>query len=771
MTNDYSDLIDWLQGSSRTFGWGGLLAWDRNKVNSLLLQTYIGRTDGNSYLPTFTDLIVTSTRTAEYIHGFTLDCPRLSFENATVRDPRAHLRMQVVDGLQLSLEHVSGVSSRVTQIAAVDALDGRSLYMKLALMQNPGVADSAGQVVLDLKEGGDFVLTFAPTEEERWLGGEYFRKQFELLDDDQKLFVLGELGVPDGTFLKPADFVISTHGKPGDPERGAVLFFIRMEGEDNGTLPPTDGDLRFLLEGDYSCALLLGRDYVMRRLFTPACERFVDIGWPPFAAVVEDQPPGETHYLRAADGGMRSFNFSQGSTFFREVRIERIMLPLKNAECSFDLGFTGQVIELHWRGVHQQDAYLLIHSGASTTVKCRAEFEFKRSLRVDVESSTGRVSFPQVSSGTLNICDLRLTSDGNIPNAMMKFKNEISHILKSEFIKQVDAAFARLRAELGVIALDQMTGLLFHRREDLGFVKAEFPRDLVVFGHMQPWSDSFHVQPLERVMGPSETQQFSTWPTRLPKWSVENLAGQSGPVGRISAFGVYTAPTFEELPAAYLRVKVTATFDGYSSSALVTVVASEITVNPQVMVHTAGDPNGREMRAGTRSEGELGWGVLGNPGGRIVPSSVPGGDKTYFPGPRNPDLVFSIDKVQVTNMDTMQTQTAYVLLLHQDLVLTVTATRASDDTLQLRAFLQGDEKPELDREWQVLLGGGSVDRQTGVFTPGASAHRFAIVTVKLFVAGDFGFEGFILLPLPYIEIPPWDPDPEQVAALRGPAEN
>ncbi|MEE1920597.1 hypothetical protein V0R50_09100 [Pseudomonas sp. 148P] len=768
MSDAYAELIEWLQQTSRTYGWGALLAWDRSKVNSLLLQQYIAAFDSGHYLPAFTDLIVTSTLTAEYIHDYTLDYPRLSFENATVLDPKARLRMQVIGGLQLSLQHLGGDSSRIYQIAAVDVLDGRSLYMNLALMQTPGSTGSAGKVVLNLVKGGDFELTFARSEQERWLGGDYFRQQFESLHDDQKILVLGELGAPDGQVLEPASFYISTHGKAGEPEQGAVLFFIRMADDENGGLPPTDGDLRYLLEGGYSCAMLLGRDYLMRRLFIPACKRFVGNGRPFSAASNENEPEGPTHYLRAAKGALQHFSFLQGSAFFSEVSLYRVELPLKAAECSFELSFSSLNIYLNWRGIHHAAAYLTTRDGKSTIADARIRFEFKRKLLVELGRNEGRVSFRQEHVGTLNDCHFSITSDAGIPGAMNKFREEISGTLEQKLIGEVDAGFKSLLGTLVEIDLDQMIGLLFHRREDLRFEKAGFTRDLVLFGHMQPFSQSFHVRPMERVMGPAESQLFITWPTRMPSWSVEGLSGQGGPVGSINGFGFYTAPAADQLPRGGLRVKVTATFDGYASSALVTVLPGDITVNPLVMVHTAGAlDDGREMSAGTRGGGQLIWEMSLNSGGRIEPSSEPDGDHTYFPGPVQPDLVYSIDEVRVTNLATSRIQTAYVLLLHQALVVVVTARRGTGDTVQLRAFLQGDEHPEMAREWAVLLGGGSVDQASGVFTPDDSPHRFAIVTVRLEIGGNVWLDGFILLPLPFIELPAWGEPPGALPAHRG----
>ena len=760
MSDAFEELNEWLQQAPRTLGWGGLLAWDRTRVNSVLLQQYIAGFDNGHYLPRFTDLIYTSTLTAEYIYDYTLDCPRLSFENATIRDPKARLRMQVVGGLQLSLQQLTGDSARVYQIAAVDVLDGRSLYMNLALMQTSATTGSAGQVVLDLSKGADFDLTFARTAQERWLGGEYFRKQFEQLDDSQKVLVLGELGVPDGQSLKPQDFVITTHGKAGEPDKGAVLMLIRMNGDAHGHVPATDEDLRYLLEGGYSFTLLLGRHFLIHRLFVPACSRFGGDG-SHFEPAAEDLPPGATHYLRAAQGQFQTYGANVETAFFLTVSLLRVALPLKSAECSFELSFTGADIQLHWRGVHHVPVFLQTWDDQKASVEGRIEFEFKRKLRFSLDRSDGRVTF-WVGGETLNNCHFSLTSDGDIPGAKDKFRAEASSALQQDLIQRVDVAFARFRSELGEIPLDQMTGLLFQRREDLVFEKISFPRDLVLFGHLAPSLTTFSVRPVETVMGPSQTQLFTTWPPRLVSWRVDNLPGEDGPVGRIDALGFYTAPSAAQLPGAFLRVKVTATLDGYSSSALVTVLPGNITVNPMVMVHTAGKLNeGREMTAGTRGGGQLSWALAaGHSGGRLVPSSEADGDHTYFPGPVNPDLVYSIDEVRVTNPATLRVQTAYVLLLHKDVVVTVTARRGSGDTVQLQASMQGNDHPEMVREWAVMLGGGSVDRESGVFTPGASAHRFAIVTVKLHTEWEFAFNGFILLPLPYVELPAWEPPSE-----------
>src|SRR5690606_19812872 len=129
---------------------------------------------------------------------------------------------------------------------------------------------SLGQVTLDLKTGESPLLYFfGPTKNQREKGGVFMLNRFKALEPLITVFVLNEIGKQDDQFLKPTYFTFRTHPEPGASlaraanfGEGAVLNFITMEGEDNGKIPATNEDFKYLIpEGNYSASTLLGQDF------------------------------------------------------------------------------------------------------------------------------------------------------------------------------------------------------------------------------------------------------------------------------------------------------------------------------------------------------------------------------------------------------------------------------------------------------------------------------------------------------------------------------
>ena len=753
MSDAFLELLEWLRGAPRTFGWGCVLAWDRQWVNTLLLREYTARFTSDSYLPAFTAQIDTSPLTRELIYDYTLDCPRLSFDESTYSDPRARLRMKVVGGVQLSIEAADDGSPRLAKIAEIDVLAGPTLHMKLALRRTPGETNPLGQVVLNLAEGGDFDLSFADTLRERALGGEFFQKEFEALSEEKKRFVLGELLVPASEFLQPEYFEVRIHGKPDDPAAGAVLFMVRMRGYDNGGEPPTDQDLRFLLEGGYSFAMLVGRDFLLQRMFIPACYVLTNTSTP-FVERVESPSNGADFYMHAASGVAKVNDIFRHSATFASVSCST-RVPLASAQCQFRLTFSNNDIVLQWHGEYNPDVHLQLQSGARLVATGKIDFLIKRQYRLSLIRSEGQLQVVELTGAAVNTCEVAIKDSGLPAGIADRFKVELGGQMRDAVLDHFAEWLDRAKSKFVPIDLDKMTGLLFRGREHLRFDKTGFTRDLALFGSIAPVSDVFFVQPAELLMAPGESRLFFTLPLRSVTWTVEVPKGECGPVGSINELGLYTAP--RELDRPFLRVRISASAGGHTSSALVTVLPSEISVNPLVMVHRAGSGMGREMVAGARDPGSLSWALV-NPdsGSRIVPSEMADGDKTYFPGPVQPGVAWSIDEIKVTHDLSRRSRTVHVMLTHFAVSLQITATPAADGrTIALKAVHEGEEVPgEYPVEWQVLLGAGSVDATSGLYTPGeTSPYRFSIVTAQVHWTGSMKSNGYILLPFPFIELP------------------
>ena len=71
-----------------------------------------------------------------------------------------------------------------------------------------------------------------------------------------------------------------------------------------------------------------------------------------------------------------------------------------------------------------------------------------------------------------------------------------------------------------------------------------------------------------------------------------------------------------------------------------------------------------------------------------------------------------------------------------------------EGTVQLGAVVNGRPQPVDKIKWKVEVGGGGVDPDTGVYSPGSSNDQFALITAT-YDTGIMGiYQGYVLQTLP-----------------------
>lgn len=115
------DMLEWLRGGSRTGGFNCIVAYDRTRTNTVLLQEYIERFTAGTYLKPINMDVPTSGKTRELTYDYILDAGRLSFENASIDKSKARLTMHVIGGSQVSLEESDSGQLKVAGISSIDA--------------------------------------------------------------------------------------------------------------------------------------------------------------------------------------------------------------------------------------------------------------------------------------------------------------------------------------------------------------------------------------------------------------------------------------------------------------------------------------------------------------------------------------------------------------------------------------------------------------------------------------------------------------------------
>jgi hypothetical protein len=785
--NSVETLLDWLKVKPRTLGWGAVLAYGRSETNKVLLQEYITRFGTEHYMQPITEEIRDNTTPTQkdFLHNYQMDAPRLSFIGSNLQTSAAKLTMKEVGGTHLSFTKQEGAQQwSLTRISEKNVLDGPGLKFDINLMESTGSVTSAGRVELDISEGRNYRLIDMPSEHLQRVAGERFKTRFRALPQEQKIFVLNELKFEPDQFLKPSKFVIRTHNKQGagarllaneDEGEGAVLVFVAMEGESNGTLPVDNADLKYLLPDGYSATVLLGNDMLVKKIMTEAIRKISSVirpfraefdtvdGFTRMKGFGAKDYGGTTAYYNssAAPGDITlvafynlTLHFSDVVTPFPGVASLHVQhRPGSDRIGTLDMVWTGDVRD-HVQAERNGASFLIGEFATHWT--CTWKFQFK------MNSVAGTIGL-ELADEAISVGVSIGSFHGNhqmeeiFPEVKRNAEEAITNRLWQN--KQI---MLESPQDINVFTLNS---LLFRGDNSVRLAGVDFPGDLAAFGHVGPTQTAFSITDLEPIIPHTVPWQFQTEPSRTDlTWSVRNILGETVPKGTITNTGRYTPPTAAEMPRSSIRVVVTATDGTHTSSALVGITARSLAVNPLIMIATAGDSLAHDVSAGAVDGGALTWSIQDPSSGAVVrPNPAADKDHSYVPGPKKDKSPPTVDTIVVTNPRTTLSETTSVLVLHRKQTIEVVINDAvSLPENQLQLSIMGEGGPinpgDWSEEWQVLLGSGStqIDAASGVLTLNpAGPDKFVVITVLVPPARPAGAseDGYIVLPLPLFSVP------------------
>ncbi len=757
-----SELLQWLAGAPRTYAWDAIMAYDRDKTNTVLRQEYIERFDADSYLPPFTELIPTTDDTAQYTYDYVLDAARLSFVNSSISSSKAQLTQKVIGGSQLTLAKPSGsMFIQVQKVYSLDAMDGPVLEGEVYLEATTGAVNSAGQVILDIGESKINRLTFASTEHERKKGGDHFRGVLKDEEDKRKILVLNQLALDPEQILKPWMFAIRTHAAPnsrtpGTQEfgSGAVLVFITMAGGENGSIPIDDRDMPFLIPDGHSASVLLGQAFLVLKVFVLGCQALVGAGAFDFKTIYSGMFLKE---LIVTKGSARIGRKSADSEHFSLLQLDDLEIPLAGDDTTFSIALENQRLLVSLRGTSREAMQVKLRAPWSMEMAGEVIlfWDVKAYFQIEADKASGSVRLVRTQAPDIQ---LRVKpgdfADGHYYFAV--WAGEIVEFVEKELDLAIERQLVAFVDAVGWIDVFRLNSLLFRGENAVLLDSAHLPGDMALFGRVSPRLTEFVITPLEPIIGHSERFQFRVEPARPGViWSLEHLPDGSGPLGSIDGQGLYTAPPASEIEGVYLRLRVTASQGPHSSTALATVVVRDISVNPVVQV--CGQRDRRAMSAGTMGAGVLNW-KIANPdsGASIELDPDPDGDRIYVAGTLPMGTAVQVDEVVVTNSLTQKQQTAYVVVsgtMNLEIGYELTA---NPDQLQCTAYFSFNGAPVegFDLKWELLAGAGSIDAN-GVFTiDHGGQHRFAVITAGFTIQEPLPpYMGLCVLPLPLIALP------------------
>ncbi|WP_459206247.1 hypothetical protein ACSMEV_17370 [Pseudomonas sp. MLB6B] len=808
---DYSlnQLIEWMKEQPRTLGWGMICAFDRTQLNTLLTQEYIRRFKTSSYLEPISGTIPNGDERRFALKDFTLDRPRLSFENVDLNDSKARLRMRVVGGTQLGLKSVGG-QWYTREIRETSPLQGPELSLNLRLDQVPGVVGENGELRLDLKYSDDFRMTVSEDRIEQSLVGAYFQQKFAALNDEKRVFPIGRIERGDNELLKPQSFVMRTQARrrtADDPE-GAVLGFVRWEGDREGTLPTSDSDFRYLIpnDGGRSATVLVSYGRVVLSLMLEGFKkRMADFSF---------------EYTRDTTGQLLGIRILEGWTLAQRSRHGIAGEPGSGIQ-TIDVERAQHGVLADGRQELKLDAAGQLRIKWPMPILSRLEFNSLTPADVTDQStwSSCNYSIAHVrSSASLDFTLHAALRLGNVDSASVKLVDaSYDHAVQPSYVSDDRTAknrgsgnnCAAFQTRANLLAMAGITAAERHfEQRGLGadYLASQFlvmelsygpsirelvsdtlnlnfgntilvdkllsPHDVGVFGRVNPRTTSFVVSPLEHNLVAGTTRQFTVTPaTDDLKWSVEPILASvlSEQIGTIDPqTGLYTAPTADSFAGPFVRLRVTATSQSndYSSSALVTVLRNALQVNPVAYVMQAGAA--LSLEAGylgeanrltwTIKDASLGGAVAGQEltAQYTAPQTMPPSDPD---DPYDAGLAFIADEVEVRDTASGVLSTAVVIVesATKSPMLVTREVDPATGSVQLVAFINGRPRDPAKVEWTVRHGPGTFGntngKPNGVYTSGPSGDQtFALLTATYRSEDDGVFEGYVLQPLPISEL-------------------
>jgi len=775
--NSLASLLAWMKDNARMLGWGLVVALERRKTNLIVLQEYIKRFSESSYLPPIRgEVELVAGRRMEVIHDYVMDVPVLSFENADVNGSRAMLTMAVAGGTQLTMERETDWW-QVYKIDDIDPLQGPKLHLDLLLNEVPGNVDADGRVKLDLSKSDNFRLTFAQSQHEQRMGGEFFKDLFNQLPDEKRVYALGKIERGTNDLMRPQSFELRTQANglaardPNSAEYGdgAVLAFVRMEKRQGGDFP--GASYKYLIPDDQ------GKDYSATVLFDRGRVQTMTV----LNAVAEMYGSSEFSYEFSQTGELTRASLSEGKLVLPAIeekefvdvpgeeprefgmRVDEltflvsaenpVVVDIKagKAVVSWSTTATGRIVFIT---VGQESASYIGDFGMAMIAEYEiVEHENETVLRRTAFELTPNFSYryPEASGGDRTPDFWRAIALILFHGLIMPFVYglRVPELIKSFFSEKLNTV-----TQLGEV-IQNIVKLNFGQAIQGDEVYA--PQDIGLFGRINPAQTSFVINPMQPLMKQGGAQQFATVPVVAGvQWKVENLVEGPGSPGTISANGLYQAPPASGIKGRFTRVRVTATAPGtgYHSSALVKVLLNELSVNPLIQICDVGATV--ELAAGSLGGDRLQWSIK-NPvtgqSGEVRPSDKPGGDHTYHHGPVVANKTYVLDEIQVKNTRTNETRSVHVLALQKKpaLLVKIESADIAKGQVQLQAIVNGNSAPA---EWSLPLGGPGTISQAGLYqAPPAATERYVVI-FALIDGGIFGkFEGYLILPLPLVEFP------------------
>jgi len=755
-SNSLECLLAWMKDTSQMLGWDQIVALDGHKLNLGLQHDHIIRLSQGNDLGVITgSMDIPDTNITHYLSGFRLAAPMLSFQRASLQSAKTALSLAVVGGTQMMVETVQG-HKEIHSLTALDPLNGSHVTLDIPLGTN------AANVVLDLANSEDVLLTLFRTPTEQREAGKLFKEWFDRLADQKRLHALATLPDQGNPFMFTRSIDVRTQHRNAPAqipdtvdESGAVILFARSVNGAAGSFPGDNSGFKYLIPDDdaqhsYSATELFSRALIHRAAFGHALMQMLDDA--DFEHIADEA--GSLAKMVARRGGLQVAATDYETSEYR-FESDPFSLPTVGGAMPLTIEFDQNQVVQRWQGKASLPFRYRPLGGTtwkSYTVEISTHLLHEFRLWVEESGASGmegELSTPYTHTQEVTI-------ESGLPSLpageVEQIKDFVTNAVKRALLEAFSSTLTTRASE------DYLTDVDIVGGSTLQASHVTLPFDQALFGQIHASGASFEIVQQQPLVVAGKRLQLTTEPVRENlRWTLEPLSGGGGETGQINeTTGEYRAPAAHAMGGSYLRVLAIATDTGTGerSVTLITVQANPITINPQIQLCYYGQQV--ELSAGQLDGMPLNWSIK-NPvpgeSGQLVASDQPGG-RTYIAGSKVSNKTYVLDEIEVKDSQGIESASAYVLVLQIEPLITVKPVEnpnLPEGQVQLQAYINGNA---VNPVWSLPVDGPGSISQAGLYSEDIGTKERFVLINAVADTGEFGkFEGHLILPLPLVDFP------------------
>jgi hypothetical protein len=735
-TRSKQHLLNSLSGGSTMHGWDVIIALDGKQLNKTLQQDYLIRlVNGNGLGAYSGDFDIPTTDISNHFGNVTLGPVQFDFSSAALSARVADVRLAVTGGAHVQLKSDNNIEKAIS-ISVMGAWSNKELLLKWPM-------DVGLQTLeLDLASCESPKLTWFSTVVEQERAGRAFLEWLNTFQHGEQVSTLSTFNYADNRLMK-AD---KTYARlqPGGADQAALLVFAHFPETGMTSYPTSDTEFPYLIPGDeFSATAMFSRWLIHRAAMGDAAIRALDAG-----EFIDVYSSGETFQgIRATRGILPAGARSHTVEGF-EFRHAAFELPAATGHKALEVTFLQDGALQEWQPQFQlpfeyraADTQTWAPATASVTLNLRHEFHLTAGEEEAVE---GHVYCPFGHTDEIKA----LTTVPEVPaEAMVQLKHFILLTTKRAILERwVNVLNSREPRTF-------LRGVKLAADSPVEEFDIALPFDQALFSKVHPAGATFGVVEHEYVVGAGKTVQLHAEPSPLGlKWTLqalkeEEVVGQS----QINEdTGLYQAPSIDIFKGSFARLLAIATVPatGQKSTALITVLADEIALNPVIQQCPITSGASVELAAGVANAEGLTWSTPSHGTLEAIPGKPL--SRLYKPG-NSPVPNKAYVEVEISVSQGGQTGKAWVLVMQQgaNALKVLPDGDVTEGKLQLKATVDGEDFTR-DADWSFPLGDeGTIEG--GLYASVAGIRRHFVLIHALLDYRDEGeglWEGHIILPLP-----------------------